>query len=407
MTTSAAFDLDMLFAKQRAVEGWGVDVRAYQVGEQSIVSLLSEKKLPLKTFKLPDDMILDILSCCSIPDCPFVWQEEGSVYYVAILVQQFDILFVLGPITSTFLTAEETELYQVKNGILDKQYRVPYLTATQMMNCASVICFLLTKNVYDFDTILIVNPTIADLYYTNTIEYLIDYPDRHRLSYEVEQEWCERIARGESYVDYKKINEVALADNVGQMAQSINKQAEYTFASALTLMSRAAVKGGIPPEESYALSDVFFQELARCKSVLEMRYVYARAMGTFTAHINRRRQQGNENDHISLCKDYIEKNLYEKISVAQIARELFISTGYLSHSFKAKTGVSVSRYIRERRLERGAELLRHTLMEISDIASRLTFHSQSHFGMLFKEQYEMTPSKYRIKFGVRGAKEKH
>ena len=58
-------------------------------------------------------------------------------------------------------------------------------------------------------------------------------------------------------------------------------------------------------------------------------------------------------------------------------------------------GVSVSAYIRNRKIDMAKNLLRFSDASMIEIANRLAFSSQSHFIQQFREVVGMTPKKYR------------
>lgn len=72
-----------------------------------------------------------------------------------------------------------------------------------------------------------------------------------------------------------------------------------------------------------------------------------------------------------------------------------LSPSYLSRLFKQEVGISLSDYIREKKLDRAQNLLRFTDQSFAEIANILAFSSQSHFIQAFKSHTGMTPKKYR------------
>ena len=72
---------------------------------------------------------------------------------------------------------------------------------------------------------------------------------------------------------------------------------------------------------------------------------------------------------------------------------LGVSASYLSRLFKKETGVSVSAYIRNRKIEMAKNLLRFSNDSMIEIANRLSFSSQSHFIQQFREVVGMTNGK--------------
>lgn len=93
---------------------------------------------------------------------------------------------------------------------------------------------------------------------------------------------------------------------------------------------------------------------------------------------------------------HIEQNYAENIKIEDIAADNFISEGYLSHTFKAETGMSPREYLTHIRCTRACELIRHTSMKLSDIAANTGFCSQSDMSRKIREHYGVTPSEIRF-----------
>lgn len=76
--------------------------------------------------------------------------------------------------------------------------------------------------------------------------------------------------------------------------------------------------------------------------------------------------------------EVIELRLGEPLSVAGLAEELGVSHNHLTRRFKAGTGRTVVEFIRERRVRRAEELLKHTTLPIKAVAAQVglgDFHS--------------------------------
>ena len=95
-------------------------------------------------------------------------------------------------------------------------------------------------------------------------------------------------------------------------------------------------------------------------------------------------------------REYIEQNYADNIKIADIAAENFISEGYLSHAFKAETGMSPREYLTHIRCTRASELIRYTAMKLSDIAENTGFCSQSDMSRKIREYYGVIPSEIRF-----------
>ena len=98
---------------------------------------------------------------------------------------------------------------------------------------------------------------------------------------------------------------------------------------------------------------------------------------------------------VQKAMDYIALNYSGKVSLKEIAQELYLSPNYLSELFKRHTGKNISEYITQFRLERARRYLQQPEYKIGDVAELVGFSDQRYFSSMFKRQYGMTPNEYR------------
>jgi len=89
---------------------------------------------------------------------------------------------------------------------------------------------------------------------------------------------------------------------------------------------------------------------------------------------------------------FIDLHLTEDLRLERLADEVHLHPNYLSSRFHSETGQRVSAYIRDKRLEEAAHMIRYTNNSLKQIAAFLCFSSQSHFSRAFKARYGVTPS---------------
>lgn len=92
---------------------------------------------------------------------------------------------------------------------------------------------------------------------------------------------------------------------------------------------------------------------------------------------------------------YIEKNLNYKIDYSQVARVAGCSQWYLQRMFMSITDISISEYIRRRRLTLAAFDLQNSDSSVLEIALKYGYQSSDSFTRAFKAMHSVTPSKSR------------
>lgn len=163
-----------------------------------------------------------------------------------------------------------------------------------------------------------------------------------------------------------------------------------------TLYTRAAIEAGAESEAAFTLSDVMINEIEKKDSIQEL-YRLDLAMIDGFCGLPRQQMSGELSVLVRRAVSHIRNNIYEKLSVADIAERLYVHPNYLSGRFRKEMAVTVCDYIQDLKIEESLKLLAHSDNSISDIAAFLGFSSQSHFGTVFKKHMGMTPGKFRTR----------
>ena len=96
---------------------------------------------------------------------------------------------------------------------------------------------------------------------------------------------------------------------------------------------------------------------------------------------------------------YVEKN-YKEGSLTDLADNLHYDFTWLSREIKARTGKTYTELVQEKRLSQAKFLLKNTKMKISDIANETGYDNISYFHRIFREEYGMSPKKYRDMYKI-------
>ena len=99
---------------------------------------------------------------------------------------------------------------------------------------------------------------------------------------------------------------------------------------------------------------------------------------------------------VNRIKQNVENHLSEDVDTRVLLEGVFLSASHASALFKNATGMSIHRYVVNRRLTEAARLLgEEPQVRVKDIAWRCGFSDASHLINSFQKKYGMTPEKYR------------
>lgn len=211
--------------------------------------------------------------------------------------------------------------------------------------------------------------------------------------YQIEQQIFEAVENGETISS-------AVQSNINLSGYSImpttgdplrdSKNAAYT---SNVLACRAAIRGGVPPLNAYAISDMYIQLIEQQTSSNDAMALSQRILGDYTRVVREYR----ESSRSALVKEtiaYIRTRIYEKISLENIAAELGYNKNYLAGAFKRETGKTIGEYIMDCKIRHAKTLLKTRRLSCAEISHQLCFSSESHFSQVFKRVTGMTPMEY-------------
>ena len=98
---------------------------------------------------------------------------------------------------------------------------------------------------------------------------------------------------------------------------------------------------------------------------------------------------------VEAVREYLEANMTKDLDIASVARAAALSPFYLTRIFKAEYGVPPYRYLIRLRINYAAELLRTSMLTVTQICHRVGFNSLSHFITTFRRHVGVSPMQYR------------
>ncbi len=225
-------------------------------------------------------------------------------------------------------------------------------------------------------------------------------PDFH-ISMDFETAICNAIEKG-SKLQLEQSLYAPRRGRIGRMSTSDLRQEKYTFICLATLASRAAIRGGMPAETAFGLSDLYCQRVDLLSDTQPIRNMVYTMLTDYCQRVCQIQQRPAVSSVVQSCISYISVHLHEPLSLEQLSRHCGLCSRSLSLRFKKEMGMGIPEYIHREKMQEAQYFLRHSGYSLSEIASFLNYPSQSYFTQIFKSLLGMTPQQFRNQNGSQG-----
>lgn len=183
----------------------------------------------------------------------------------------------------------------------------------------------------------------------------------------------------------------------GILSSDTLRQLKNTFIVTATLVSRAAIRGGMDVNDALSLSDAYIQKNELLSSVESIENLQYHMVFDYTERVEKIRLGKTPTKLTTDIANYVQKHLTEPVDIDALSKAMFISRTHLAVKFKKETGMTLTDFVLKEKIEEGKRLLRYTDKSISAIAAHLGFSSQGHFATAFRKYADCPPNEYRLK----------
>lgn len=104
--------------------------------------------------------------------------------------------------------------------------------------------------------------------------------------------------------------------------------------------------------------------------------------------------ENNETVIYNKAISFIDKTIYERISVPAVSKECNVSLAYLKKIFAKYTGLGIHEYILKSKISLAKQML-DSGSSVKSISNKLAFSSQNYFSYVFKRETGISPSEYK------------
>lgn len=103
----------------------------------------------------------------------------------------------------------------------------------------------------------------------------------------------------------------------------------------------------------------------------------------------------SSNKHIMEIIKYINSNITESISLSEVSKAVNLSKEYTASIFKKETGLTVNKYINERKLVMAKEMIAVGNMSLQEISENIGYENYGYFSRIFKKRFGMPPKEFK------------
>ncbi|ASA24879.1 response regulator transcription factor [Paenibacillus donghaensis] len=101
------------------------------------------------------------------------------------------------------------------------------------------------------------------------------------------------------------------------------------------------------------------------------------------------------------AKQYIDGHYQTDCSLQMVAAHVHVTPNYLSNLFKKESGIGLTNYVSQLRIEEAKALLQFTRLRMMEIAERVGFDNSSYFTVVFKQLTGESPRAFRRRYEER------
>lgn len=176
------------------------------------------------------------------------------------------------------------------------------------------------------------------------------------------------------------------------------KKIKVRILELIVMLSRAAIEGGADIERMFALNLHNVELVDQMDSIEQLSVWLTNTMNRYISYVF----EFTDIKHVDMIfkvTGYIKENYRKKLTLDAIANHVYLSKSYLSKIFKEETGLSITGYINQVRVEKSKLYLTDRSYSLADIANAVGFDDQSYYTKVFKSLIGVSPGKYRETHG--------
>lgn len=320
--------------------------------------------------------------------------------YVFGFVKHEEFILVLGPVKDS--PSSRTVLEKVADGIDSSQKKKEQIIR-HLENCPSMSVYSMLPLVMQAKAVLNFRMGSEDELLHGLLDSVVSNIAMYNYSqdnYSVKRQVPERVLTEliehgrESNVKEWFVVTPSMITNIGVTDNALRNFRDH-FIMLSTMYTEAAMRGGL---DDHAASDILFRSISAAEKIStlnELNQLHSNLALELTRKVAQALELKPYSKVVNDAMSYIQRNIYSKILIKDIAESLFFSRGFLSKTFHKETGMTLNDFIIKVKVDEASHLLENPSLKISVISDMLAFSSQSYFTRVFKKLTGRTPKQFR------------
>jgi two-component system response regulator YesN len=146
--------------------------------------------------------------------------------------------------------------------------------------------------------------------------------------------------------------------------------------------------------EMKTMEQSFWKQIFKLEILEDMQELVTTHLTSVLDMMNQKRNGKNKNT-ISQVMHVIDNGYHDKLTIQEIAKEVYLAPNYLCALFKQETGQTLNEYITKVRMEKAKELFKDKEKKINEICYAVGYNDPTYFTKIFKRYTGLNPIEYK------------
>ena len=211
--------------------------------------------------------------------------------------------------------------------------------------------------------------------------------------YMAEDEFLEAISQGNTAKALSIISHMS-AMRISSRSNDKFRDRKNLMLALNTVLRRTAYLAGVHPFYIDAISANYARFIESANSFQELEDVMPYLISSY-CDLVKKRSTALYSAPVRQILVTIDASIDGDLSLKRFANELFLNTSYLSSLFKKETGMTLTDYVNQHRINTAKRLLKSTTLSIQAVATSVGISDIHYFTRLFRRETGHSPREYR------------